>query len=617
MSFFNERKGENMKTKIRNLLLGITLLFTSIFGSGNVMASANDSNISYQRINDTYFYLQNNVTGAVDTNHTTKFFLNDRIAYCIEPMVDINTRVYNSTNDWSVTGLSGDDIHYIELVGYYGYEYAGHQNDRFWLAAQTLIWERVNPNVSVRFTTGANGTGSTIDLSNEKNEILSLVNRYDIKPNFNNSDIIETNIGSEITLTDVNGVLDEYSMEYNGVHNVSKNGNTLSISAKNNEITNETIKFKRNSYDANSSIIYYQGESQKLASLRVSAISEKTFTLKVDGGTVKLDKKGEKTTYENASYKYDEINLPNVTYAVYANENIENSRGDILFKKYDLVGTLTTDENGIATLPNLNYGKYFAIEGESSLDNMINDEKYYFNITKDDIIDGKIVKELNFKNFLPKGKLQFSKTDLTTGNGIPNTVIQIFTEEDKLIFTGTTDEKGNIVIDNLPANNKKYYIIEKSASTGYKLSDEKVYFELTENGQVIKAHMTNEKIKGNLVFLKTDEDGNALAGIKISIYRKDGTLYGTYTTDENGLVEIKDIEYGEYKVKEISTLDGYELEGDVLYFSILEDGDNVKLSMINKKLPQTSKNDYKKNIAIFLISLGGILIIVKIRKKDK
>jgi len=603
--------------KIKKLLIGLTLLLTSIFGSNNVMASANDSNITYQRINDVYFYLQNKTTGAVDTNYVTKFFLNGQIAYCIEPMVDINTRVYNSTNDWNVTGLSSDTIHYIELVGYYGYEYSGHNNDRYWLAAQDLIWNKVNPNVSVKFTTGANGTGSTIDLSREKNEILNLVNRYDKKPNFNNSDTIETNIGSEVSLTDTNGVLSEYTMEYNGLHSVSKNGNTLKISAKDNEITTETIKFKRNSYDTKSTIIYYQSSSQKLASLRVTTKSEKTYTLKVDGGTLTLNKTGEKVVYEDASYKYEDIKLPNVTYAVYANENIKNSRGDILFKKYDLVGTLTTNSEGVATLPNLNYGKYFAIEGESSLDNMVNDEKYYFNITKDDVVNGKIVKELDFKNFLPKGKLKFSKTDLTTGKGVPNTIMQIFTDEDKLIFTGTTDENGNIEITNLPANNKKYYIIEKNASTGYKLSDEKVYFELTENGQVIKAHMTNEKIKGNLVFKKTDEDGNALAGIKISIYKKDGTLYGTYTTDKNGLVTIEGIEYGEYKVKELSTLEGYELEDDVLYFSILEDGENVKLSMINKKMPQTSMKDYTKDFAILLIALGGVIIIVKLRKKQK
>ena len=116
-----------------------------------VKAADNDSNISYQKIDGVYFYLVNNSTGAVDTNHVTKFFLNGKIAYCIEPMVDINTRVYSSTNDWNVTGLSVENRRYIERIGYFGYEYAGHGNDRYWLAAQQLIWEKVNPNVSAKF----------------------------------------------------------------------------------------------------------------------------------------------------------------------------------------------------------------------------------------------------------------------------------------------------------------------------------------------------------------------------------------------------------------------------------------------------------------------------------
>jgi len=93
-------------------------------------------------------------------------------------MVDINDRVFNS-GGWNVMNISSQQRHYIELVGYYGYEYPGHQTDRYWLATQQLIWERMNSNVSVKFTTGENGSGSIIDLSKEKNEILKLVNKYE------------------------------------------------------------------------------------------------------------------------------------------------------------------------------------------------------------------------------------------------------------------------------------------------------------------------------------------------------------------------------------------------------------------------------------------------------
>ena len=57
-----------------------------------------------------------------------------------------------------------------------------------------------------------------------------------------------------------------------------------------------------------------------------------------------------------------------------------------------------------------------------------------------------------------------------------------------------TDEKGKVVITDLLAG-QKYYIIERNPATGYQLSNEKVYFEIKENGEIVKAEMTNEQIE--------------------------------------------------------------------------------------------------------------------------
>jgi len=195
---------------------------------------------------------------------------------------------------------------------------------------------------------------------------------------------------------------------------------------------------------------------------------------------------------DDASYKYETIKLPDVTFALYANEDIIDSSGKVIYKKYQLVDTLKTDENGIAILSDLYFGKYFLIEGESSLGNMVNVERYYFEITRDDLVDGKIVKHLDFSNYLPKGTLEFTKKDLVSGKVIPNTTIQIFNDEDRLIFTGTTDSVGKIVIPNLSLG--KYYLIEKNPADGYQITNEKIYFEITENGQIVKVGMTNERV---------------------------------------------------------------------------------------------------------------------------
>ena len=63
---------------------------------------------------------------------------------------------------------------------------------------------------------------------------------------------------------------------------------------------------------------------------------------------------------------------------------------------------------------------------------------------------------------------------------------------DELIFSDRTDEEGKIVINNLEYG--KYYIIESEAPEGYLINDEKMFFEIKEDGEVVKATITDEKI---------------------------------------------------------------------------------------------------------------------------
>ena len=59
-----------------------------------------------------------------------------------------------------------------------------------------------------------------------------------------------------------------------------------------------------------------------------------------------------------------------------------------------------------------------------------------------------------------------------------------------MIFSGRTDENGKIIIENLEYG--KYYILEKEAPKGYKLNPEKMWFEIKNDGEVVKAIMKDE-----------------------------------------------------------------------------------------------------------------------------
>ena len=121
--------------------------------------------------------------------------------------------------------------------------------------------------------------------------------------------------------------------------------------------------------------------------------------------------------------------------------------------------------------------------------------------------------EINFVNKKVKGTLEFSKEDLTTSEGISNTIIEIYDEKDNLLFTKVTDDNGKVIIDNLLYG--KYYIIEKEANEKYLITNEKVYFEIKEDGEVVKAKMTNGKktIKVPKTDTKEEKIVHALCGI--------------------------------------------------------------------------------------------------------
>ena len=191
-------------------------------------------------------------------------------------------------------------------------------------------------------------------------------------------------------------------------------------------------------------------------------------------------------------------------------------------------------------------------------------------------------------------------------------MVRVITGRDK-------DKEGKVIIENLFIG--KFYIIETEASTGYRLSDEKVFFEVEDNGEIVKAEMTNEKITSTVKIHKIDQDGNTLAGVEIGIFDLDGNLIDSYITDENGLIEIE-LEYGKYYYQELSTINGYILNDEKVYFDVTEDGAIIEKTLVNTKeevkVPNTEANDLKVLLITgTLLMLGGTAIIIYGKKKNK
>ena len=215
-------------------------------------------------------------------------------------------------------------------------------------------------------------------------------------------------------------------------------------------------------------------------------------------GKLNITKYGEKLIIDNNTFGYEKILLSEVELELYANEDIYIGSKK-KYSKDELITTVTTN-NGKAVIDNLELGKYY-IKEKSTDNNHVLDEKIYtFELKYKDQYTKEIVKDVELQNYYKKGTLEFTKTDLVSGKPIPNTLIEIYSDkeledgtiESTLIFSGLTDENGQITIKDLFIG--KGHIIEKESATGYQITEEIVEFEIKENGEIVKANLTNEQI---------------------------------------------------------------------------------------------------------------------------
>ena len=134
----------------------------------------------------------------------------------------------------------------------------------------------------------------------------------------------------------------------------------------------------------------------------------------------------------------------------------------------------------------------------------------------------------------------------------------------------------------------KYTLEETKAPEGYKAVEVTVEVNVVAN-EVVKQDVLNEKLKekitGQLEITKVDanDTNNKLAGAVFEIW-KDGTKIDTLTSDENGKATSKELDPGDYILKEVQAPEGYELSDKEIEFTISNQKfEVVKLQITNKK----------------------------------
>ena len=335
-------------------------------------------------------------------------------------------------------------------------------------------------------------------------------------------------------------------------------------------------------------------------------------------GKIEINKTGENAVFEDNTFKYETIKLEGAVFEVRASEDIIIN-GHKYYSKDELVGTLTSDELGYASIDNLPLGKYYIKEISSSNNNIVDQNIYNVELKYKDQYTDIISINKDIKNYLPKGDLVFTKSDLINGDVIPNTIIEIYTIDNKCIFVGTTDENGQIIINELPVG--KYYILEKQPATGYINSEEKEYFEIKEDKSIVKAEMKNKPITGSLEFTKISfSDSEPLPNTLIEIYTESDELVFSGRTNSDGKIIIDSLKYGKYYILEKEAPDGFLINDEKMWFQIKEDGIIVKAIMKDEKIkvPNTGIQDSKAMDVIGIVFIiGGLGYVVYEKRKNK
>ena len=240
--------------------------------------------------------------------------------------------------------------------------------------------------------------------------------------------------------------------------------------------------------------------------------------------------------------------LEGAKFEVAAAEDIYVGNGYCIYPKGTVIDTITTDADGIAERTKALYKgySYTVTEIEAPKGYSISDEP----TQTIKLVEQQAEFVVDFDNEQNTIPFEITKTDVSTGELIPDCTFEILNENNEQVITGTTDENG---IAHFQLAIGKYFYREISAPDIYEIDDTPYPFEITENDDIVKAEMTNKKKSGSIKVTKTTTGNLNIEGIKffatgISDTNKDMKFEAT--TNENGVAMFDKLVIGKYVITE-------------------------------------------------------------------
>lgn len=204
----------------------------------------------------------------------------------------------------------------------------------------------------------------------------------------------------------------------------------------------------------------------------------------------------------------------------YKFEHIDNAIGAVFIledENRQVIQTIKIDRDSIGTVKNLPVGTFYLKEKNTSGDQFILSKQVIKIVSTKEGVQAFDEKEqelthdlkqpeilFEVRNDLIKGIFELTKKDVSTGDLLPDTGIQILDEDKKVIIEGRTDDDGIFTFENLPKGN--YFFKEFDAPDGYLIDESLHEFEIKEHGEIVKCEMTNKKEEIPEVKVESNKD---------------------------------------------------------------------------------------------------------------
>ena len=230
----------------------------------------------------------------------------------------------------------------------------------------------------------------------------------------------------------------------------------------------------------------------------------------------------------------------------------------------EIIGTYTTDSDGVIYLPEAESGWYTVTELEAASGYLLDTTPHRIEVK-----DGQTA-TLEITNH-KSSRILLHKVDKATGKGIYGAVFLLYDSNRNPIGEYVTDQDGYIYADEGLADGR-YYLREIKAAPGYVLDPElkTIYIRY---GSTTEIEWSNTAECGQIQIIKKSADDNAtnglpagtlLEGAVFEIYNKAGNVVATIKSDRNGRAVSKTLPLSRYTVREIKAPANYSINPTVM-----------------------------------------------------